>query len=146
MAVAHENNGPYTLKPSCSGSFTKRSISGQRFQKDELRLKNVVPTYFTTTNKACNSLSLEVLHTRLGHTSLSKVKHISVCKDVLSDTFSCDTCILAKAHRLPFERSTITTKAPFELVHMNLWGPYRVANLNGARFFVTIVDDYIRST
>jgi len=29
---------------------------------------------------------------------------------------------------------------------MDLWGPYRVADLNGARFFVTIVDDYIRNT
>jgi len=74
------------------------------------------------------------------------MKYISVCKDVLSYSFSCDTCILAKAHILPFERSTITTKALFELVHMDLWGPYRVPNLNGARFFVTIVDDFTRNT
>jgi len=93
----------------------------------------VVPAY--TVNKASTLPSLEVLHARLGHTSLSKMKYISACKNVLPNSFSCDTCILAKAHRLQFERSTITTKAPFELVHMDLWGPYKVANLNGARFF-----------
>jgi len=29
---------------------------------------------------------------------------------------------------------------------MDLWGPYRTANVNGARYFVTIVDDYTRNT
>jgi len=29
---------------------------------------------------------------------------------------------------------------------MDLWGPYRTANLNGARYFVTIVDDFTRNT
>ena len=104
----------------------------------------MVPAY--TVNKASTLPSLEVLHARLGHTSLSKMKYTSACKNVLPNSFSCDTCILAKAHRLPFERSTITTKAPFELVHMDLWGPYKVANLNGARFFVTLVDDFTRNT
>ena len=53
---------------------------------------------------------------------------------------------MAKAHRLPFARSTISTKKPFEHIHMDLWGPYRVANLDGAKFFITIVDDYSRNT
>ena len=29
---------------------------------------------------------------------------------------------------------------------MDLWGPYRVANVSGACYFLTIVDDFTRST
>ena len=115
VAVAPEHNGLYTLKSSYSSHFTKESILRQKPQRI---LKDMVPTCFTTANRANSSPSLEVLHARLGHTSLSKMKYIPVCKNILSDTFFCDTCIQAKAHRLPFERSTISTKAPFELVHM----------------------------
>jgi len=107
---------------------------------------NATPRCFTVVNKDCNGLTLEVLHARLGHTSLSKMKYISDCKDFPLDSFHCETCILVKTHRLPFGRSTISTKNPFELVHMDLWGPYRVVNLNGARYFVTIMDDFTRNT
>jgi len=74
------------------------------------------------------------------------MKYISDCKDVPLDTFFCETCILAKIHRLPFGRSSISTKSPFELIHMDLWGPYRTVNLNGAQYFVTIADDFTRNT
>jgi len=101
---------------------------------------------FTAANKACRQVSLIILHAGLGHTSLSKMKYISECKDVILDTFLMRFVFLAKAHRLPFTRSTISTTKPFELIHMDLWGPYRVANLDGAKFFITIVDDYSRNT
>ena len=29
---------------------------------------------------------------------------------------------------------------------MDVWGPYRVANICGAHFFLTIVDDFTRTT
>ena len=74
------------------------------------------------------------------------MQHILACKDVLTDKFFCETCILAKAHRMPFDRSTISTKVPFELIHMDLWGSYRIANINGAHYFLTIVDDFTRNT
>lgn len=34
----------------------------------------------------------------------------------------------------------------FDLIHIHLWGPYRIPNVSGARYFVTIVDDYNRVT
>ncbi|GKC01982.1 ribonuclease H-like domain-containing protein [Tanacetum coccineum] len=33
-----------------------------------------------------------------------------------------------------------------ELVHLDLWGPYRVHSKEGYRYFLTIVDDYSRAT
>jgi len=144
--MAHKNNGLYTLESSSSSSYNKKSTIGKTSYGKEVDMKPVVPGCLTVTNKASHQLYLEVLHARLRHTSMSKMRYISECKDVLSDIFFCETCILEKAHRLPFGRSTISTKNSFELVHKDLWGPYRVANLNGARYFVTIVDDYTSNT
>jgi len=147
VAVEQEHIGLYTLESSYSSNFKGKRILGKKLQSDHKELEDTaVSSCFTATNKSCNQLPLEVLHARLGHTSLSKMKYISNCKDVPSGTFFCETCILAKAHRLPFGRSVISTKNPFELRHMDLWGPYRIANINGARYFITIVDDYARNT
>ena len=142
MALAHENNGLFFFESTSRGSHSSLEASTSRRQN----FRPIVSECFTAANKTSPRLTLEVLHARLGHTSMSKMRYISECKDVLSDIFFCETCILEKAHRLPFGRSTISTKNSFELVHKDLWGPYRVANLNGARYFVTIVDDYTSNT
>jgi len=101
---------------------------------------------FPCNNSACKSDDLDLLHARLGHTSFSKMQHIAACKPFLSNDYFCETCVLAKFHRLPFNKSTIATTALFYLVHMDLWGPYRVNNVTRAKYFLTIVDDFSRST
>ena len=107
VAVAHDHNGLYIL--GASGSRSNRGQELSRDRKDTLERQAAVPGCFTAINKTCKQLSLEVLHARLGHTSLSKMRHIPDCKAVLSNNFFCETCILAKTHRLPFDRSTIAT-------------------------------------
>lgn len=42
--------------------------------------------------------------------------------------------------------SSITTHAPFDLLHCDIWGPHKVPTHSGARFFLTIVDDFTRCT
>ena len=54
----------------------------------------------------------------------------------------CDICPLAKQQCLPFSSSSIHTLSHFELIHVDLWGPYRHDCLSGALFMVTIMDDY----
>ncbi|GKB73377.1 NSP-interacting kinase 1-like protein, partial [Tanacetum coccineum] len=66
-----------------------------------------------------NDVSVDLFHSRLGHTSVSK---------------------------LPFPLSQTRSKIPLELVHVDLWGPYKVSALNGANYFLTIVDDNTRCT
>ncbi|KAL8160211.1 hypothetical protein V2J09_001748 [Rumex salicifolius] len=34
----------------------------------------------------------------------------------------------------------------FELLHMDLWGPYKSPTYSGAHYFVTVVDDFSRAT
>ena len=53
-------------------------------------------------------------------------------------------CLRAKQTRLSFPISENKTKRIFDLIHCDLWGPYRTPTHSGARYFLTIVDDYSR--
>ena len=58
----------------------------------------------------------------------------------------CDVCPLAKQTRLSFHVSTISSAKPFELIHCDIWGPHKFFSYSGARYFLTIVDDFSRYT
>lgn len=57
----------------------------------------------------------------------------------------CCVCPLAKQTCLPFSSSTNCTHDMFELIHCDLWGPYRTTTRNGCQYFITVVDDFSRS-
>ncbi|XP_051150299.1 uncharacterized protein LOC127264798 [Andrographis paniculata] len=60
--------------------------------------------------------------------------------------FICDVCHRAKQTRTPFPLSTHKSKAMFELIHGDVWGPYHVETRNGFKRFLTLVDDFSRAT
>ena len=86
------------------------------------------------------------IHVRLGHCSLSKLKHLNGCNWFDLKHLFCDTCNLAKIHRQPFVLSNNMASIPFELVHMDLWGPYKITAISGAKYLLRIVDDNTRVT
>ncbi|GJX77357.1 ribonuclease H-like domain-containing protein [Tanacetum coccineum] len=51
----------------------------------------------------------------------------------------------AKQTRDPFPLSDHKSKVLGELIHLDLWGPYKVHNREGLRYFLTVVDDYSRA-
>ena len=53
---------------------------------------------------------------------------------------------MAKQSRLKFPLSCISTVRCFELIHFDIWGPYTKNHSSGAKFFLTVVDDFSRST
>nr|GEY93389.1 ribonuclease H-like domain-containing protein [Tanacetum cinerariifolium] len=57
----------------------------------------------------------------------------------------CDTCQRAKHTREPFPLSDYVSTELGELVHLDLWGPYKVTSREGFRFFLTIVGDFSRA-
>ncbi|GJU01054.1 ribonuclease H-like domain-containing protein [Tanacetum coccineum] len=86
-------------------------------------------------------------HNKLGHPA---DQVLSVLKRDLSiyDNTSvpvCEICQRAKQTREPFPLSDHKSKTLGELVHLDLWGPYRVHSREGYRYFLTIVDDYSRA-
>lgn len=59
----------------------------------------------------------------------------------------CSTCMAAKQtlERIPHHCKTRTTRS-FELIHSDVWGPAQVPSLTGARYILTLTDDFSRYT
>ncbi|KAL0298504.1 UNVERIFIED_CONTAM: Retrovirus-related Pol polyprotein from transposon TNT 1-94 [Sesamum radiatum] len=130
LAVARQTNRLYILDPS---SFSRNLI-----------------------DMHCSKLSCKVFHVahgdvflwhqRLGHPSFKTLQHVKgFSSSVLTDNTICDVCPMAKQSRLPFKQVLLNLLL-FELIHIDLWGPYKHASLSGCHFFLTIVDDYSRTT
>ncbi|GKA26417.1 ribonuclease H-like domain-containing protein [Tanacetum coccineum] len=57
----------------------------------------------------------------------------------------CEVCHKAKQTRDPFPISEHKSTCLGELIHLDVWGPYKVISREGFRYFLTIVDDFSRS-
>ena len=57
----------------------------------------------------------------------------------------CDVCLRAKHCRGEFESSSNKASKAFDLIHCDLWRPYRNSSFYGATYFLTIVDDFSRA-
>ncbi|CAN1785707.1 Retrovirus-related Pol polyprotein from transposon TNT 1-94 [Linum perenne] len=90
----------------------------------------------------------DLWHHRLGHVSHSKTPLLKQLFPAI-ETFGsvpCDTCHYARQKRLPFPHSATVTTQPFELLHVDIWGPNPCPSHDGYLYFLTIVDDYTRVT
>ncbi|RVW47171.1 Retrovirus-related Pol polyprotein from transposon TNT 1-94 [Vitis vinifera] len=87
-----------------------------------------------------------LIHSRLGHPSLSKFQKMVPSFSSLS-SLACESCQLGKHTHVSFpKRLNNRAKSPFELVHTDVWGPCRTASTLGFQYFVTFIDDYSRCT
>ena len=91
------------------------------------------------------SASTFLWHCRLGHPSLSTLKHqVPSLRHQFS--MSCEACQLSKHHRASFPSRVVPrVSSSFELVHSNVWGPITTVS-NKFHYFVTFVDDFSRMT
>src|ERR1051325_8198555 len=71
------------------------------------------------------------------------IPHVSSNKDHLDK--GCEVCMRAKHPRDKFHLSNNKASRIFEKIHCDLWGPYRHVSSCGARYFLTIVDDFSRA-
>ena len=60
--------------------------------------------------------------------------------------FQCEICTLAKQHRVSYPVSNFKSTMPLSVIHSDVWGPSRVANLGGTGWFVTFIDECMRAT
>ena len=90
-----------------------------------------------------------VWHSTLGHVSISRL-HSLISNGVLGQVDvsqnNCQACQLAKFHALPLYNSDSIAKAPFDLIHSDIWGPSPNPTMGGSRYFVIFVDDFSRYT
>nr|GEW71550.1 ribonuclease H-like domain-containing protein [Tanacetum cinerariifolium] len=107
--------------------------------------------YFLNTGKKIVNNNIEICclskciwHNRLGHPSdqvLNVLKHkLDFEKDIADNV--CKVCRKAKQTRDPFSLSENQTKVFGEIVHLDVWGPYKVQSREGYTYFLTIVDDF----
>ncbi|GJX03207.1 ribonuclease H-like domain-containing protein [Tanacetum coccineum] len=133
------------------------------FVNQDLNLKNVLGTgdqceglyYYneqgTRVNKS--NLSFQCLlsqydwHCRLGHPAepVMNVLKKSLSFDKSNKDLCCEVCQRAKQTREPFPLSDHVSSSLGELVHLDLWGPYRVTSSERFKYFLTVVDDYTRA-
>ena len=87
-------------------------------------------------------------HFRLGHLSGNRLnilhQHFSFIPKHVDD--ACDVCHLAKQRRLSYSPSMSRASKIFELIHMDIWGPFSKTSVHGHKYFLTILDDYSRYT
>ncbi|KAJ0042666.1 hypothetical protein Pint_18588 [Pistacia integerrima] len=64
-------------------------------------------------------------HRRLGHPSFSYLKRLfpSLFSNLHESNFRCETCILAKSHRVSYPISLKKCETLFTLIHSDVWGP-----------------------
>ena len=70
-----------------------------------------------------------------------------ITKASFSKDCPCSSCNVGKMHGKNHRKvSSINTKRPFELLHMDLFGPPTYDSLGGKKYCLLIVDDYTRYT
>ncbi|KAL1219887.1 Retrovirus-related Pol polyprotein from transposon TNT 1-94 [Cardamine amara subsp. amara] len=84
----------------------------------------------------------EVWHQRLGHPSNSNFDLLPCVGSRSKDFSTCDTCLRAKQCRESFISSDNKSNDIFDIIHCDLWGPYRTPILCNSYYFLTIVDDH----
>lgn len=117
---------------------TRKSVSVQSGNK--------VAAVSSASEQTINNTKL--WHLRMGHLPVEQLEYVSSFpfdnnKPCLGDIF-CQICPAARQSRKSFHSSSIKTTVPFQLLHLDIWGPYKEVTHNGCRIFLTIVDDYTR--
>lgn len=94
----------------------------------------------------CSSSTMK-WHRRFGHIPINKLQLFSlVNKSDNSLIESCDICFKSKQHRHPFPKNISITDNAFDIVHVDIWGPYKHLFHDGFKYFLTIVNDHSRHT
>lgn len=87
-------------------------------------------------------------HLRLAHISdrgLQELHKQGLLGDKpLNQLDFCEDSVKGKSTRVKFNKGVHRSTAPLEYVHSDLWGPSRVPSNGGAKYFMTVIDDYSR--
>ncbi|GJR41031.1 retrovirus-related pol polyprotein from transposon TNT 1-94 [Tanacetum coccineum] len=93
-------------------------------------------------------------HRRLSHLNFGTINHLArhdlvrgLPKLIFEKDHLCSACAMGKSKKKPHKpKSKDTNQEKLYLLHMDLFGPMRVASVNGKKYILVIVDDYSRFT
>jgi GAG-pre-integrase domain len=95
----------------------------------------------------CERDSISLWHHHLCHSFEASLQHLISSKQIdckQNKIGVCESCCLAKAHRLPFNSSSTTSSVPLELVHCDVWGPSPFVSHSGYKYYVMFTDHFSR--
>jgi hypothetical protein len=114
-----------------------------------LKLKDEDVHVNTTDGSNTTSIPEQAIwHFRLGHLSNTRLQllHRQFPYITVDNKGICDICHLARHKKSPYKNSLNKAVIPFEIIHLDIWGPIGTKSLHGHAYFLTIVDDYSRFT
>ncbi|KAJ9554025.1 hypothetical protein OSB04_018070 [Centaurea solstitialis] len=106
---------------------TTRKVLAQGICDRGLYVPSTAPQACLASSRSTSHASFELWHSRLGHVSfstillLNKEGHLSVTS-ILPKPIICNSCQLAKSHRLPFIPNEKRASRVLDLIHCDLWG------------------------
>ncbi|KAI3523467.1 hypothetical protein L1887_01631 [Cichorium endivia] len=92
------------------------------------------------------AITRDLWHFRLGHpgayvfSRLNKSLSFPFCHKN-STSSVCESCVMGKHIKLPFQLSHTITVSPFDIIHSDVWTS-PVASSSGHRYYVLFLDDY----
>ena len=94
-----------------------------------------------------NDSAIRLWHYRLGHPNVMYLKHLFPSLfNKNQKSFECEICQLSKQVRSHFPIQPYKASSPFSMIHSDIWGPSRIKNVTGTRWFVSFIDDHTRLT
>ncbi|POV97395.1 hypothetical protein PSTT_15070 [Puccinia striiformis] len=81
-------------------------------------------------------------HNRLGHASAKRIATSLSIPNKFIKVNSCSSCMEGKMTRIPFKSHYHSVSSPLEVVHGDLVGPISPPTNGGARYFLTLVDQF----
>lgn len=89
----------------------------------------------------------QLWHSRMGHPPAITLNKLAIMPSIQDSLFStCDVCIRAKQKRLHFPTVDNHSYQLFDLIHCDLWGPYKPYTHGKCNHFLTIVEQYSKCT
>ena len=146
IRLGKKQGGLYILQTSTQISLPKSVSDVLSKLSSHVSVNNVHSCISISSNDV-----FSLWHYRLGHPSSQRlalmksiVPNYNSCSD--NKVFECNVCHLAKQKRLPFTHSITASLSCFDLVHVDIWGPYSTPTLSSSKYFRTLVNDCNKCT
>lgn len=116
--------------------------------KTSISTENIVCNVTSQSNSSVDASNMYITwHNRFGHASDSVLKYVECVKPLIPHHSKiCLICPMSKFTKLPNTLSSSHASIPFDLVHVDTWGPYKVCTKQKYKYFLTLVDDRSKMT
>jgi hypothetical protein len=117
IGLAKEMNGLYYLKAEKNKNKAAKVSS---ISASDSSPKNAIPSGI-------------LWHLRLGHLSHDRMQCLNKMYSYIPVSLhtACDVCQMARQKKLPFPVSKNNAKNMFDLIHLDIWGPFSTVSIHG---------------